>query len=86
MKMPTAQSQSKIRQAYDWVNNRLDAAHNHSSCDLEPSKGDFDFTHRLADFSGIAQIRLLDHLIVTTTRETSKSYSSIREPQQELFQ
>ena len=27
--------------------------------------------------AGIAQIRLLDHLIITTTRETSKSYCTI---------
>ena len=60
-------------------------AHNHPSGDLEPSKGDLDFTRRLSDLSEIAQICLLGHLIVITTRETSKSYCSIRELHQELF-
>ena len=35
--------------------------------------------------SEIAQICLLDHLVITTTREASKSYASIRELHQELF-
>ena len=36
------------------------------------------FPRRLAGLVEIAQIRLLDQLIVTPTRETSKSYCSIR--------
>ena len=40
----------------------------------------------LAGLSGIAQIRLLDHLIVTTARKASKSYCSIQRMHQELFQ
>ena len=39
----------------------------------------------LTDLSEIAQIRFIDRLIVTTTHETSKSYSPIRELHQELF-
>ena len=39
----------------------------------------------LADLSEIAQIRFIDRLIVTTTHETSKSYSPIRELHQESF-
>ena len=58
---------------------------NHPSGDLEPSKGDLDFTRRLAVLSGITRIRLLVHLIIITTRETSKSYCSIWNVHPELF-
>ena len=58
---------------------------NYPSGDLELSKGDLDFTRHLAGLSGIAQICLLDHLLVTTTRETSKNYCSIRGIYPELF-
>ena len=60
--------------------------YNQPSGDIEPSKGDLDFTRRLADLSEIAQVRLLDHLIITTTREASKSYCSIRGIHPEVFQ
>lgn len=85
-KMPIVQSQAQIQQTFDWINNRLDVAHNYPSGDLEPSKGDLDFSRRFSELSEIAQIRLLDHLIFATANETSKSYSSIRELRQELFQ
>lgn len=74
-----------FKEALKWGAHAVMVAHNHPSGDLEPSKGDIDFTRRLAELSEIAQIRLLDHLIITTTRETSKSYTSIRELRQELF-
>ena len=84
-KMPIVQSQAQIQQTFDWINNRLDVAHNYPSGDLELCKGDHDFPCRLADLAEIAQIRLLGHLTVATTREASKSYCAIREIYQELF-
>lgn len=59
--------------------------YNQPSGDIESSKGDLDFTRRLAELSEIAQIHHIDHLIVTTIRETSKSYCSIREMTKNFF-
>lgn len=61
-KMPIVQSQAQIQQTFDWINNRLDVAHNYPSGDLELCKGDEDFPRRLAGLIEIAQIRLLGNL------------------------
>ncbi len=45
----------------------LAIAHNHPSGDLTPSKEDLGVTNRLKDAGELLGIRLLDHLIVTTT-------------------
>ena len=60
-------------------------AHNHPSGDLEPSKADLDFTRRLVELGEIAQIHLLDHLIIAPNHTSSKSYNSIREMNPEVF-
>ena len=39
-------------------------AHNHPSGDPKPSKADLKFTERLAALAKIAEIRLLDHLVL----------------------
>jgi len=49
-------------------------AHNHPSGDLVPSKDDITFTKRLIEVSELMQIKLIDHLIVS-----SNEYISIRD-------
>ena len=54
-------------------------AHNHPSGDPKPSKADFKFTERLATLAKIAEIRLLDHLVIGDPASADgKSYVSIR--------
>ena len=74
-----------FKEALKWGANAVMVAHNHPSGDLEPSKGDIDFTRRLLELGEIAQIRLLDHLVIVTSCVNSKSYQSIRETNPELF-
>lgn len=74
-----------FKEALKWGANAVMVAHSHPSGNLEPSKGDIDFTRHLVELSEIAQIRLLDHLIVATSRSDSESYQSIRGTNPELF-
>ena len=83
--MPSAPSQDMEQRALKWGAQAVMVAHNHPSGDLEPSNADLDFTRRLIELGEIAQIRLLDHLIIATSNNTSKSYCSIREMRPEAF-
>ncbi len=74
-----------FKEALKWGANAVMVAHNHPSGDLAPSKGDIDFTRRLIELGEIAQIRLLDHLVVATSHGDTKSYQSFRETNPELF-
>ena len=55
-------------------------AHNHPSGDPKPSKADLKFTERLAALAKIAEIRLLDHLVLG-----EENYVSIRSLDATLF-
>ena len=48
-------------------------AHNHPSGDPTPSTADITFTKRLVELAHIAEIRLLDHLVLG-----EDGYTSIR--------
>ena len=55
-------------------------AHNHPSGDPKPSKADLKFTERLAALAKIAEIRLLDHLVLGEGK-----YVSIRSLDESIF-
>ena len=74
-----------FKEALKWGAHAVMVAHNHPSGDLEPSNANLDFTRRLIELGEIAQIQLLDHLIIATSNNTSKSYCSIREMNPETF-
>ena len=74
-----------FKEALKWGANAVMVAHNHPSGELKPSRDDIDFTRRLLQLGDIAQIRLLDHLIVVTNHTVSKNYCSIRAIAPELF-
>ncbi len=46
-------------------------AHNHPSGKLMPSKQDIDFTQKIADYSKVFNIQLLDHVIIGNLNYTS---------------
>ncbi|WP_299944360.1 JAB domain-containing protein [uncultured Microbulbifer sp.] len=56
------------------------AIHNHPSGSLEPSAADKCFTKRLARIGRDLDVRLLDHMIVS-----SKGHNSLRETESKLF-
>ena len=74
-----------FKEGLKWGAHAVMVAHNHPSGDLEPSKADLDFTRRLIELGEIAQIQLLDHLIIATNSDSSKNYCSIREMNPETF-
>jgi DNA repair protein RadC len=41
-------------------------AHNHPSCNLKPSKADHDLTEKIKQGGRLLDIKVLDHLIITT--------------------
>ncbi len=46
-------------------------SHNHPSGDTQPSAADQRITSRLAEALGLLDIRILDHIVVSTTQTTS---------------
>lgn len=54
-------------------------AHNHPSGDPTPSKEDIDITRRLVEAAKILGIRVVDHVIVGRSTDTSPGYVSLRE-------
>ena len=62
-----------FKEALKWGAVAVMVAHNHPSGDPAPSKADFKFTERLVELAKIAEIRLLDHLVLG-----DGSYTSIR--------
>lgn len=55
-----------LRGALECGATSMIVAHNHPSGKLEPSKQDVDITHKLNQAGLIMDIRLLDHIIITT--------------------
>jgi DNA repair protein RadC len=53
-----------FKEALKWGAMAVMVAHNHPSGDPAPSTTDFKFTERLAELAKIAEIRLLDHLVI----------------------
>ena len=62
-----------FKEALKWGAVAVMVAHNHPSGDAAPSKADFKFTERLVELAKIAEIRLLDHLVLG-----DGTYTSIR--------
>ena len=53
-----------FKEALKWGAVAVMVARNHPSGDPKPSKADIKFTERLAALAKIAEIRLLDHLVL----------------------
>ena len=49
--------------------------HNHPSCSLKPSQQDIDLTDRIKQAGKLLDIRLLDHIIVTSTDRQYYSFN-----------
>ena len=60
-----------FKEALKWGAVAVMVAHNHPSGDPAPSKADFKFTERLVELAKIAEIRLLDHLVLGDGNYTS---------------
>ena len=60
-----------FKEALKWGAVTVMVAHNHPSGDSSPSKADFKFTERLVELAKIAEIRLLDHLVLGDGEFTS---------------
>jgi len=69
-----------FKEALKWGAVAVMVAHNHPSGDPTPSKADFKFTERLVELAKIAEIRLLDHLVLGDS-----SFASIRAISTSLF-
>lgn len=69
-----------FKEALKWGAVAVMVAHNHPSGDPTPSKADFKFTERLVELAKIAEIRLLDHLVLGDS-----SFASIRAISTALF-
>ena len=59
-----AYARDVFKEALKWGAIALMVAHNHPSGDPMPSKADIKFTEQLIELSKIAQMRLLDHLVI----------------------
>lgn len=59
-----------LRRALELFATRIIIAHNHPSGSAEPSLADKDMTTRLRDAAALFDIRLLDHIIVSSSGET----------------
>ena len=68
-----AYARDVFKEALKWGAIALMVAHNHPSGDPMPSKPDIKFTEQLIELSKIAQMRLLDHLVIG-----EREYISIR--------
>ena len=68
-----AYARDVFKEALKWGAIALMVAHNHPSGDPMPSKADIKFTEQLIELSKIAQMRLLDHLVIG-----EREYISIR--------
>jgi DNA repair protein RadC len=53
--------------------------HNHPSGDPSPSQTDHSLTRRLAEAAELLQIKLLDHIIIGASSDTSPGYFSFKE-------
>lgn len=62
-----------FKEALKWGALSVMVAHNHPSGDPTPSTADIMFTKRLVELAHIAEIRLLDHLVLG-----EDGYTSIR--------
>ncbi|MGN0855022.1 MAG: RadC family protein [Kiritimatiellia bacterium] len=60
-----------FKEALKWGAVAVMVAHNHPSGDPTPGKADFKFTERLVELAKIAEIRLLDHLVLGDGNYTS---------------
>ena len=69
-----------FKEALKWGAVVVMVAHNHPSGDPKPSKADLKFTERLAALAKIAEIRLLDHLVLGEGK-----YVSIRSTAEVVF-
>ena len=69
-----------FKEALKWGAVAVMVAHNHPSGDPKPSKADLKFTERLAALAKIAEIRLLDHLVLGEGK-----YVSIRSTAEVVF-
>ena len=69
-----------FKEALKWGAVAVMVAHNHPSGDPKPSKADLKFTERLATLAKIAEIRLLDHLVLGEGK-----YVSIRSLDESIF-
>ena len=68
------------KEALRWGAHSVMIAHTHPSGDPTPSEDDVVFTQRLIDVGRIAQIPLLDHLVIGATGSANgQGYISIRE-------
>lgn len=59
-----------LRRALELFATRIIIAHNHPSGSAEPSSADKDMTHRLRDAAALFDIRLLDHIIISSSGES----------------
>ena len=69
-----------FKEALKWGAVAVMVAHNHPSGDPKPSRADRKFTERLAALAKIAEIRLLDHLVLGEGK-----YVSIRSLDESIF-
>ena len=69
-----------FKEALKWGATAIMVAHNHPSGDPTPGQADFKFTERLATLAKVAEIRLLDHLVIG-----DGDYVSIRAASPNLF-
>lgn len=69
-----------FKEALKWGARALMVAHNHPTGDPTPSKADLDFTCRLVELGRLAEVKLLDHLILGDADSAGgRGFVSIRE-------
>lgn len=75
-----AYARDVYKEALRWGAHSVVVAHSHPSGDPLPSDEDVEFTQRLIDVGKIAQIRLVDHLVVGASGSANgRGFVSIRE-------
>ena len=69
-----------FKEALKWGAHSLMVAHNHPTGDPTPSMADLDFTRRLVELGQLAEVKLLDRLILgDATSAEGRGFISIRE-------
>ena len=60
-----------VKRALELLSTRLIIVHNHPSGSATPSGADFDITKRIKEATSLFDIQLLDHIIITATKDYS---------------
>jgi len=69
-----------FKEAISHLASAIIVAHNHPSGNLKPSKADIQITHKLAQTGNTLDIRLLDHIIVSSRGHFSFADEGMLEP------